>query len=136
MKAETYVAILRTHGEYVARLATELTTTLRVLEELLPNEAHNPDTRRSHTEKIAGLHRLLTTEADLFCRRLKVFLEGTSTPRMEELLVSHTSTPSLNTGEGAEATVLQQAPSRSMLQENSPLPEKVSSSDRKEKSDS
>jgi hypothetical protein len=80
MSPETYISILRAHGEYVAKLATGLTTTLKGLEELLHTQAHDPETKKSLDHQLAELQRLLTTEADLFCRRLQAFIEQTGTP--------------------------------------------------------
>jgi hypothetical protein len=84
MNAELYIDILRAHGEYVAKLTTELTTTLGALEEVVSNQQYNADTISSQTEKIAELHRLLATEAEMFCRRLKAFIERPSMPRTDE----------------------------------------------------
>ncbi len=83
MTAEVYIAILRAHGEYVAKLATGLTMTLRGLEELLHNQAHHPETKKSLDQKIAELQRLLATEADMFCRRMQVFIEQYGTPHTD-----------------------------------------------------
>jgi hypothetical protein len=79
MNAKLEVGILRTHSEYVAQLATELTSTLRALEDALSEQTHQPDTPTSgHTERITELQRLLTTEAPVLCQRLQGFLEQIS----------------------------------------------------------
>jgi hypothetical protein len=84
MNAELYINILRTHGEYVTKLTTEITTMLRALEDGVNNQQYNSDTISSHNEKISELHRLLATEADMFCRRLKGFIEQLSTLRTDD----------------------------------------------------
>ena len=111
MNAELCVSILRTHGEYVARLTTELLATLRALEDLANHQQYNADTISSHNEKIAELYRLLATEADMFCRRLKAFIEQPSTPRTDEVPVANGSNTSLKKGADAAATALQQVTS-------------------------
>src|SRR5690349_16057678 len=79
MNAQFDVAILRTHSEYVSQLVTELTTTLRALEQSLNAQSpYSAIPASGQAERLAELQRLLTTEADALCRRLQGFLEQTS----------------------------------------------------------
>jgi hypothetical protein len=56
MDAKLTLSILREHSEYVGQLATKLTATLRQLERTC-----------------------LAAEAEMFCKRLELFLEQTQT---------------------------------------------------------
>jgi hypothetical protein len=77
MNAKFEVAILRTHSDYMTHLATELSTTLKALEQLLSEAPAPHATVTAHAERLAEVQRLLTTEANMFCGRLEVFLTQT-----------------------------------------------------------
>ena len=80
MDVKLHVTILRLHSEYLTRLFTEVSAQLSALEQTLSAGTALPaaDTG-GRLEEVASLQRRLCTESEMFCHRLHVFLEGSTT---------------------------------------------------------
>jgi hypothetical protein len=80
MDVKLHVAILREHSQYLAQLCTAVSTHLRELEQALSeqNGTAAGDTV-GHIEGVTDLHSRLSIEAEIFCKRLHLFLAGTKT---------------------------------------------------------
>ncbi len=119
MDAKIWVPILCTHSQYVIRLATELTLTLRTLEQVLNEQIDNPvhTTMDGYGEKIAELRRLLTMETNMFCQRFNAFVEQPRMPYSEDALLPQGDRSILSkrgddSQSDSDATVPQQRTSR------------------------
>ena len=80
MDVTLHVAFLRRHSEYLAGPFTEVTTTLSTLEQTLGEQ--NGTTAADTVGLLAGMSNLqgrLRMEADMFCQRLQLFVEETTT---------------------------------------------------------
>jgi hypothetical protein len=81
---KTRVSIVCTHSQYVRKLATDLTTTLSDLEQVLTERNDNPPpTASGYDERLAEVQRLLTQEVEVLRQRLKALGEPSATNETE-----------------------------------------------------
>jgi hypothetical protein len=80
MDVKLHVTILRLHGEYLARLLTEVSTQLGALEQTLSegNALTSADTEGCLAE-VASFQTRLCMEGEMFCKRLHLFVEESKT---------------------------------------------------------
>ena len=80
MDVHVHVTVLRLHSEYLARLCTEVSAQLGTLEQTLSEgTALTAAENGGRLAEVASLQRRFCTEGELFCQRLRLFLEGCTT---------------------------------------------------------
>ena len=80
MDVHVHVTVLRLHSEYLTQLFTEVSSQLSTLEKTI-SEGHalTAVDPRGLLDTVAALQSRLCTEGEMFCQRLRLFVEGTKT---------------------------------------------------------
>ena len=75
MDLKTQIIILREHSAYLTQLSTEISSLLTTAEHSLAEPQSATHTDIPGAEQIADVLKVFSKEADVFCGRIKSFLE-------------------------------------------------------------